>query len=49
MVLENDSMLDRVDMEAGRGARVNPWHADRDQACGVGAPLPQGCGNGRRP
>jgi hypothetical protein len=36
MVLENDSTLDLVGMEAGRGARVNPWHVDRDQACGVG-------------
>jgi hypothetical protein len=25
-VLENDSMLDLVGMEAGRGARVTPWH-----------------------
>jgi hypothetical protein len=52
MVLENDSMLDLVDMEAGRGARVNPWHADRDQACRVGfrpRPLCLGRHNGRRP
>jgi hypothetical protein len=43
-----------VKVEAGRGARVNPWHVgcDQDSEVGFRSPrplLPQGCGNGRRP
>jgi hypothetical protein len=33
---ENDSLLYLVEVEADPGARVNRWHADRDQTCGVG-------------
>jgi hypothetical protein len=34
--VENDSSLNLVEVEAGRGARVNPWHAVCNVEGGVG-------------